>query len=263
MHDRTHWNNADFARIRHRGSWRALEASWQEQRDHLGKAIAGLVDSQFRAEAELACAACEPIVPDRAGWEPVAANATFDLDGLRLRFDTRGAVVSLNDGQERSAGAIGLLRYQTFDAADCRRAVAEYCTGSTDSLLEEFAKMGLAESAAVSRWWEPQVQNAWRKGQTFSLDLVFADAAVVGAGAPRRVVARIRSPPAAWTAGWIGLTSIPLDYRKPSGGLSNRLWPMRARGDWTRAGLGLIPMSSHRAEAAGYTASSAVHRMVR
>ncbi len=188
MHDRTHWNNVDFARIRERGCWKALSASWQEQRDHVTKAIAALADAKLRGEAQAACDACAPEAFDRTGWQAVAASAEHDFNGVRLQLDARGAVVSLHDGMERTEGAIGLLRYQTFDAADCRRAVEEYCTGRENSLLEEFTKMGLAGTEAVSRWWEPRMVGGWRRDDSLVLELAFDETAVIHAGAPRRVV---------------------------------------------------------------------------
>ena len=188
MHDRTHWTNTDFAQIRERGCWQALAASWQEQRDHVTKAIAALEDAKLRGEAQVACEACAPKAFERAGWQAVDASAEHDFNGVRVRLDKRGAVVSLHDRIERADGAIGRLRYQTFDAADCRRAVAEYCSWQAEWLLEEFTKMGLDGAAAVSRWWEPRIVGGWRRDDSLALELAFDETAVRQAGAPRRVV---------------------------------------------------------------------------
>ena len=188
MHDRTHWSNPDFAQIRKRGCWEALAASWQEQRDHVTKAIAALADLKLRGEAQAACDACAPKAFERAGWQAVEASAEHDFTGIRVRLDARGAVVSLHDKIERAAGAIGLLRYQTFDATDCRRAVEEYCSWQAEWLLEEFTKMGLDGSAAISRWWEPRIGGCWRRDDSLLLELGFDETAVIHAGAPRRVV---------------------------------------------------------------------------
>ena len=195
MHDRTHWNNADFAPMRERGCWQALAASWQEQRDHVTKAIAALEDSKLRGEAQAACDACAPKAFERDGWQAVEASAEHDFSGVRVRLDTRGAVVSLRDGIERADGAIGLLRYQTFSAVDCRRAVEEYCSWQAEWLLEEFTKMGLDGAAAISRWWEPRIVSCWRRDDSLVLELAFDETAVSHAGAPRRVVLRYQVRP--------------------------------------------------------------------
>ncbi len=183
-HDRTHWNNSDFARIRNRGCWRALEASWREKRDHVEAAIEALEGSALRAEAEAACDACAPREFLAGDWDAVSLENVHDLGGARVRLDTCGAVVSLDDGTERIAGPTAWLRYQTFDDADCRRAVAEYCTIQTDWLPEEFTKLGLAGTDAVSRWWAPRVLGCWRRENQLALNLAFHEDAVTRAGAP-------------------------------------------------------------------------------
>ena len=208
-HDRVSWSNEDFARVRHRGCWRGLEASWQEQRDYVELAVEALDDPALRAEAQAACDGCAPLPPDRSGWEPVEATATHTVNGAQLRGDSRGALVSLlSGGTERITvgGALGLLRYRTFNDADCRRAVSEYCTITGEWLLEEFVKMGLAGSPAVSRWWEPQVVATWRRGDALAFDVVFPQTAVVAAGAPQRVTLtyRVTADGIAFDLAWWG-----------------------------------------------------------
>lgn len=187
-HNRTHWNNVDFAWIRSRGCWTGLAASWQEKRDHLDNALQALAgDPALLAEAREACAACVPQPFDPNGWTPMAVDEAQNVDGTVVKLDSRGAVISLHDGEERIRGASGLLRYQTFDAADCRRAVAEYSTFQAEWLLEEFAKMGLEGTEAVSKMWEPRVLSTWRRGHSLAVVITFPEEAVTKAGAPRSV----------------------------------------------------------------------------
>lgn len=154
----------------------------------MDKAVEALEDDpQLRAEAVAAFDHCKPGELDRAGWEPVAADACHEICGIQLKLDARGALVSLNDGLERLAGPSGLLRYQTFDHSDCQRAVDEYTTPEmkATTLLEEFAKLGLQGTDAVSRFWEPRVLACWRRGNALAVDLAFAEAAITKFGAPR------------------------------------------------------------------------------
>ena len=188
MHDRTHWSNGDFAKIRERGCWKALAASWQEQRDHVDKAVEALEDPVLQTEAREAFDECEPRPFDPDGWTAVDTVAVHEFGKLRARLDKRGAIVSLHDGAERVAGALGLLRYQTFDAADCRRAVEEYCRVKGESLREEFTKSGLENSTADSRMWEPRVIHCWRRDNSLAVELAFDKEAVLEAGAPARIV---------------------------------------------------------------------------
>ena len=191
-HDEVHWDNADFARIRRRGCWRSMEASWQEQRDHVDLAVAALEDAQLRAEAQAACDACAPVAADRATWDAIDLAKPFPIGGAQVHLDRRGAIVSLvAGGIERVAagGALGLFHYKSYDDGDCRRFVAEYCKITGEFLLAEFTKSGLTRSSATSKRWDPSVVAAWRHGDTIAVDLVFAEAVVKNAGAPRRATA--------------------------------------------------------------------------
>lgn len=188
-HDRTHWDNSDFAGIRRRGCWLGLEASWQEQRDHIDLAVAALDDPRLRSEAQAACDACAPTATDRTGWLAVDPATDMEIAGARIRLDARGAMVSLvSDGVERVAGngALGLFRYRTYDDADCRRWCKEYATIKEDWLLGEFAKAGLERSRAISQLWEPRITACWRHGDQLEVDLAFPESAVREAGAPGR-----------------------------------------------------------------------------
>lgn len=187
-HDEQHWDNAAFARIRQRGCWRLAEASWQEQRDHIEAAV-GALAPDLQREAEAACGELrpKPLTPSRS---PPVAGRTLTMGSTTLRVDQRGAVVSLLAGgveQVASSGALGLLRYRTYDDGDCRRYIREYARCQDDWLLAEFAKRGLAGTQAVSRWWEPELRSLSVAGKRLVLELAFASEAVELAGAPTAV----------------------------------------------------------------------------
>lgn len=193
-HEERHWDNAAFARIRGRGCWRVAEASWQEQRDHLAAAIEAL-DEPLRAEALAACAGLQPALRPSTGGRRAEPDQRLAVGPAEVTIDRRGAITSLrHDGQERVAegGALALLRYRTYDDADCRRYVREYCRIQEDWLLAEFAKRGLAGTSAVSRWWEPSLRALTADGDRLLLDLAFPDAAVALAGAPAAVQLELR-----------------------------------------------------------------------
>jgi hypothetical protein len=188
-HDERHWDNAAFARIRQRGCWRVAEASWQEQRDHIEAAIGALAPDLAR-EAEAACAGLAPGLRATAASRPAVAGEPLVVGSTTLIVDRRGALVSLRaGGVERIAtgGALGLLRYRSYDDGDCRRYVGAYARCQDDWLLAEFAKRGLAGSQAVSRWWEPELRSLAVAGARITLDLSFAPEAVALAGAPASV----------------------------------------------------------------------------
>jgi hypothetical protein len=188
-HDEQHWNNADFARIRRRGCWRLAEASWQEQRDHIDAALAGLEPGLVQ-EVEAACAGLAPAPRTAKAARTAAAGEPLTVGSTTLTVDRRGALTSLlHAGVERVAagGVLGLLRYRTYDDSDCRRYIREYARCQEDWLLAEFAKRGLAGSQAVSRWWEPELRSLSVDGPRIALELAFAPEAVALAGAPASV----------------------------------------------------------------------------
>jgi hypothetical protein len=188
-HDDQHWNNADFARIRGRGCWRVAEASWQEQRDHIEAAIAAL-SPDLMQEAVAACAGLAPAPRTAGSARSAAPGERLDAGPASLIVDRHGALISLCDaGGERIApgGALGQLRYRTYDDGDCRRYIGEYARCQEDWLLAEFAKRGLAGTDAVSRWWAPELHSLKIDGTRIVIALAFAREAVVLAGAPEAV----------------------------------------------------------------------------
>ncbi len=201
-HDRTHWDNGDFARVRHRGCFRGAEASWQEQRDYLELAVEAL-EPPLKAEAEAALLALSPAMTNTNAWQVIDPGAGIHAGDWRMRLDAaHGGVSSLigADGADRVApgGHLARLRYQTFDDADCRRFVAQYCTGTGEWLLEEFTKLGLKGTTAVSRWWDPMVASVRRRDAAdrveIAIGLRFAEAAVELAGAPAEAQLLISLP---------------------------------------------------------------------
>lgn len=194
-HERQHWDNDAFARIRHRGVWRAMEASWQEQRDYLELAVESLPPPQRQqAERALAAHAVPAVTTDADGWTELDPAAPIAAQGWSIGFDrAHGAIASLVDagGRERVAagGHLARARYQTFGHDDCRRFAEQYCTSRGDWLLEEFAKLGLRGSKAVSAWWDPTLVSLARRDRgprtELRAQLAFPEAAVRDAGAPR------------------------------------------------------------------------------
>lgn len=189
-HDTTTWDNAAFARIRGRGAWKVAEASWQEQRDHLDAAVDAVGETALRDEAAAVLADLLPGPRTTRGWTPLSAHGDLVCGPLRLTVDGRGAITGLvASGQDRVAadGVVGLVRYQTFADADCRRFIREYCRIHDDWLLAEFAKRGLEGSAAVSRMWDPALHAVEARDGALRLRLGFPEAAVIHAGAPAEV----------------------------------------------------------------------------
>lgn len=185
-HDRRNWSNAAFARVRTRGCWRALEASWQEKRDHVDSAVEAL-PGDLRAEALLEFEALAPVRGSPGAGRPVRAGERFAAGGWSAVLDAGGALTSAVLGRERLAAPTGLLRYRTFDAADCARAVREYATFQAEWLLEEFAKLGVEHGGAVARHEAPRLLEAWLDGDELRARVEFPAESIRLAGAPATV----------------------------------------------------------------------------
>jgi len=201
-HNQVDWDNGRFHRVRHRGIYQALQASWQEQRDYLELAVEALAPAQAR-EAVAALAQCDAAPIPTSGWTAIDPSQEIRAGTCRLLLDPAdGSVRSLLDGhgvQRVSAGGrLAQLRYQTFDDADCRRYVGQYCRGHGDWLLEEFTKRGLESSQAVSAWWTPALQSAWRRERDGAVELLlglaFPPLAHDLAGAPRSAQLQLTLP---------------------------------------------------------------------
>lgn len=198
LHDTENQRNLDFHRVRHRSAFRFCEASWAEQREYAELAVEALEGTPLADEAEAALAKLTPRRPDLRGWTPLdpAQKQPLETAALSARLDpATGAIASLVDragGAECVApgGALGLLRYQTFSAADFQRYSRDYC-GAAAATGEGagFGRPGSRPEHAESRWWPAELLHAWRRpgsgdGLEILCHVAFPAAAHVEYGAP-------------------------------------------------------------------------------
>ena len=101
------------------GSYRAYEASYQEQRDYLNKACAGLPED-LKKEAGDAFAKLCPVMEGNRG-EQLPAGQRVQIGAWSVTFGGNGAISHLEkDGRVWiQKGAMGLFRYEVFSAVEC------------------------------------------------------------------------------------------------------------------------------------------------
>ncbi len=122
-----------FTKARHAANFKKMEASWQEQRAYVTRAVQALGQSALATEALKRLKAIEPARPDLAGFEAVAdLSAEFETARFKLRFDPNlGGLTSLFDkstGRDWASTdhVLGQIRHETFSQDDYNRFWRQY-----------------------------------------------------------------------------------------------------------------------------------------
>ncbi|MEI6132293.1 MAG: DUF5054 domain-containing protein [Bacillota bacterium] len=178
LNDLVNWDNPSFHSVRHRGNYKTLEASWQEQRDYIEYAILSLNDEEKIKEAQAVIDEASPKKPVHAGMEPFEPDEELESGVFKIKIckDT-GAIKSLvNTAKDiQLAGEnnlIGKFGYQTFDLDDFKRFIKGYCFSDSDFLLTEFGKKGIENTYAQSKWWEVKPTAFYKRQEADGLKLV-------------------------------------------------------------------------------------------
>lgn len=251
-----HWSADDLAAVRDREDTVRFEASWQDQRDLLDRAVAQLAVAhpERAAEASDALAALTPIEPDpdASRCTRVDPEAAIDLGGWAVRLDLDdGAVVSLRtpDGAELVAPGAALARFvhRTHDAADFERWFDSY-NASRLPEDEHWArwdntKPGLEGSGAVARTWTPTPDGVWTGTDELGPFLLVRSRIVAAASdpvsVPQRLWTRLRPRPdgsVSFELSWFGLRAARWPCSSwwsfvPAVGSPER-WHMRKLDEW-------------------------------
>ncbi len=206
--DTLHYERVPFQAVRREPQYRAVEASWSEQRAYVDAAVTALRDEDLMGQARRRLAGLAPARPNLADWTPVAdAAEAIETTHFRLRLDPRhGSIAQLSDkrtgrvwaGEDR---ALGLIRYQTFAAADYERFVRQYIRPErilVPTVRGDFTKPGMEEAQSEHRWWLPALAGAHRRrdgeGERLALLLTMPEEAVRRFGAPREFVVEYAFP---------------------------------------------------------------------
>lgn len=179
MDEKTHlgdheaYNNKDLAAKRCLPNFVKFESSWVEKRHIIDEALDALGSSNLAVEARERIDAIRPVRPSLEEWSPCPeAQVELKTQNQTLQFDPHTGAVTGWLKDQRSTGIagdshpLGWLRYQTFSAADYERFFHQYILTKEQSngwSREDFTKPGLENSIAVSRFWQPEVKDAYTK----------------------------------------------------------------------------------------------------
>ena len=178
LNDLVNWDNPSFHAVRHRGNYKTLEASWQEQRDYIEYAVIALKDEVKMNQAKAVLDEAKPQRLELAGMEPFLPDQELSCGVFKVQVckDT-GAVKSLinTKSNRQLAGEnnlIGKFGYQTFDLEDFKRFIKQYCFSDSAFLLTEFGKKGIENTYAESKWWKITPTAFYKKDEAGGLRLV-------------------------------------------------------------------------------------------
>lgn len=182
-----------------RRSYHLYEASWQEQREYVKKAIAALNQEERRQEAlEAVDSKRTAISPLDNSIEAVIPGKTYQFAGISFAFSTTGGINQLEvnghsllkDGKE-----FGKLSYERFDFANYSNFLSKYCrlTRWTSSwALVDFAKPGIEAYQEIrNEVLIPSIERSSMKQQTDTVevdfDLVFTADEQEKWGVPKKI----------------------------------------------------------------------------
>jgi hypothetical protein len=231
-----------------------MERSWDEQRGYLRDAVAALPGVR-RDEAERRLAALHPVLPDRAGYEPITdLTRPFDLGGFSIAVDPQsGWLTRLSAGGGRLEASralsgpknpLGQFWYQTFSAADYLRFHRQYNVNRRETWfwsVPDFTKPGLEDSGAESKTFFPRLVFAGRRGDSLLLLMEMPAESWTKYGAPKPVSVEIGPARAAEAA---SVLSFRVQwFEQPASRMPEALWfsfvpKVRGPGCWKMDKLG-------------------------
>jgi len=206
--DDTNYAADAFRAARAGANYRAMEASWAEQRAYIDAAITALDTSALARQARERLAALVPVRPDLTGWDAAAAGvAAIETAQFTLRIDPRhGALSYLRaKGTGRTWASdenmLALIGYETFSAADYDRFYERYVVDKRANgwwARADFTKSGLETARPEHRVWRPRLSRVYRRrdtqGEALLLLLEMPDDSVELYGAPRHIALMYECP---------------------------------------------------------------------
>lgn len=156
-----------FQRMRRSATFQAMEQSWEEQRQYVHRAVAGLSTERLRSEARKSL---EALLPDRpircapaAGERILAGNSLALGPSGGARIIRRSGALRLSG---ELSGILGSLSYQVFGISEYKRYLRQYLIGPDGDAFW-----------APLAWGKPGLEACLPKGKSWGFvpDHVFAD----------------------------------------------------------------------------------------
>lgn len=164
--DYDHYAPAELAKVVDTAPYRTMEASWQEKRDNLNRAIATLPPDLNRQAVE-GLRTLSPRAPDVRTLQTHDLRQEMETQHFKFRVDPRsGAISQLTDkntGREwvASQQSLGQFGYQTLSQADYAKFFASYIVSTAPWAAKDFGKPNIGALGAKSMEWGATVTEAW------------------------------------------------------------------------------------------------------
>ncbi len=180
-------------------SFRKIEASWQEQRAYLLRAVDHLGRTSLGRQAARSLRECTPTRATGGRSIPAGdAGQPRDFADMRVRFSAAiGCITSLVDRRTgvRWAGPrspLAVFRYQSLSCADYERFLHQYVVNLDDPqtaswALPDYGRPGLRPSDSRSAFHRPRVVAVRRSADGLRFELELAERARRTCGAPAAV----------------------------------------------------------------------------
>ena len=172
--------------------FRKMEASWQEKRDYLNKAVNELSsENKAKALAVLEKTVRKPAITE--GGQQVAIGEKISLGDYTMQFNRQGEIVYLEkDGRllADEKHRLMTLIYEQFSDDDykrfyCQYIRREYSPGGTGA-REDFTKIGMYHGVDCYRRYEPQSAEVYAFKDRIVVTYQFPEQASLEFGCPGR-----------------------------------------------------------------------------
>ena len=165
--DHEHYIRTEFEKVRKTApNYQKVEASWEEQRDYVRRAMDSLSPEHKEALAEFGRDAC----PDGSGFVPVDMDGEYSAAGWDFRFGTDGSLRKLErNGRAYADDAHrwGEVLYENYSPEDYRKFYQAYATCDVGWAREDFGKIGMEKAIAVRLQTTPVLKALLRKDNEF------------------------------------------------------------------------------------------------
>ena len=190
--DHEHYIRTEFEKVRKTApNYQKVEASWEEQRDYVRRAMDSLSPEHKEALAEFGRDAC----PDGSGFVPVDMDGEYSAAGWDFRFGTDGSLRKLErNGRAYADDAHrwGEVLYENYSPEDYRKFYQAYATCDVGWAREDFGKIGMEKAIAVRLQTTPVLKALLRKDNEFLARMEMKGTAHDLYGAPAQWEMRVK-----------------------------------------------------------------------
>jgi hypothetical protein len=175
--DYSHYENDALASARKRPQFQRFEASWQEQRDYIGNALAGLQATDLGDKAREALREVEPKRPNLNNYQTITARR-LETKQFELAWNEAGAIRYLLEKQNKRLLAdenhlLAAFHYEAFSVEDYERYWRQYIRETPENRYwarEDNTKPGMPDFA--HQYWKPQLQESYQRRDETAVHLL-------------------------------------------------------------------------------------------